>query len=191
MIAWRRVTEDDFPLLGQWLRQPYVARWWNHDSSPEGVARDFGPAARREEPSEDWLALLDGRPFGLVQRCRLADYPEYLDELTPVMTVPDGAVSIDYLIGEPDLVGRGLGTRMIQAMIERTWHDYPDATCVIVPVVAANRASWRALGKAGLQRVAEGDLTPDNPIDDPAHVIYRIDRDDRRTDRGPTDAPRL
>lgn len=176
MLTWRRVTEDDFPLLGHWLRQPHAARWWNHDTSPEGVARDFGPAARREEPSEDWLALLDGRPFGLVQRCRLADYPGYVDELSTVTSVPPGAVTIDYLIGDPDLTGRGLGTRMIRSMIERTWRDYPDATCVLVPVVAANRASWRALEKAGLERVAEGDLEPDNPIDDPAHVIYRTDR---------------
>ncbi|MGP4024075.1 GNAT family N-acetyltransferase [Actinomadura sp. 3N407] len=66
MITWRRVTEDDFALLRRWLRRPHVARWWNHDTSVEGVARGFGPAARGEEPSEDWLALLDGRPFGLV-----------------------------------------------------------------------------------------------------------------------------
>ncbi|TDC75480.1 N-acetyltransferase [Actinomadura sp. 7K507] len=176
MISWQRVTEDDFPLLRRWLEQPYVARWWNHETSPEAVARDFGPTARGEEPSEDWLALLDGRPFGLVQRSRLADYAEDFEALAAVTTVPDGAVSIDYLIGEPDLVGQGLGPRMIQAMIERTWQDYPDAPCVLIPVSAANHASWRALEKAGLARVAEGDLEPDNPIDDRAHVIYRIDR---------------
>lgn len=176
MITWRRMTEDDFPLLRRWLMQPHVARWWNHDTSPEGVARDFGRSARGEEPSEDWLAVLDGRPFGLVQRCRLADYPEYRDELAAVTTVPPGAATIDYLIGDPDLTGRGLGPRMIEAMIDRTWRDYPDATCVLVPVVAANRTSWRALEKAGLTRVAEGDLEPDNPIDDPAHVVYGIDR---------------
>ncbi|TDB97540.1 GNAT family N-acetyltransferase [Actinomadura sp. 7K534] len=184
MITWRRVTEDDFPLLGHWLRQPHVARWWNHETEPEAVARDFGPAARREEPSEDWLALLDGRPFGLVQRCRLADYPAYRDELSAVLTVPPGAATIDYLIGDPELTGRGLGPRMIRAMIERTWDDYPEASCVIVPVVAANGASWRALEKAGLKRVAEGDLEPDNPMDDRAHVVYRIDRDAHRPSPG-------
>ena len=68
VITFRRLTEADFPLLQGWLAQPYVARWWNHDSSAEGVARDFGPVARGEEPSEDLLALLDGEPIGLVQR---------------------------------------------------------------------------------------------------------------------------
>ncbi|MFC5746221.1 GNAT family N-acetyltransferase [Actinomadura rugatobispora] len=176
MITWRRLGEPDFPLLRRWLEQPRVARWWHHETSPEAVARDFGPAVRGEEPSEDFLALLDGRPFGLVQRCRLADYPEYLADLAAITEVPEGALSIDYLIGEPDLIGRGLGPRMIRAFVERTWDDHPGGSSIIVPVVAANRASWRALEKAGLRRIAEGELEPDNPIDDRAHYLHRIDR---------------
>lgn len=73
---WRRVTEADFALLGEWLARPHVHRWWHHETSPEAVARDFGPVARGEEPSQDWLVSLDGRPFGLVQRSRLHDYPD-------------------------------------------------------------------------------------------------------------------
>jgi aminoglycoside 6'-N-acetyltransferase len=37
-------------------------------------------------------------------------------------------------------------------------------------------ASWRALEKAGLKRVAEGPMSPDNPIDDALRYIYRVDR---------------
>lgn len=175
-ITWRPLAESDFPLLRVWLEQPRVARWWNHDTSPEAVRRDFGPAVRGEEPTENLLALLDGRPIGLVQRCCLADYPEYLEELTPVVDVPAGAMSIDYLIGEPDQLGHGVGPRMIASMIARTWLDHPAATCIIVPVVAANRASWRALEKAGLRGIGEGSIKPDNPIDDPRHYVYRIDK---------------
>ncbi|WP_250285789.1 GNAT family N-acetyltransferase [Frankia sp. CiP1_Cm_nod2] len=180
-ITWRQLDESDFVLLRGWLEQPHVARWWNHESTIEAVRRDFGPAARGEEPSEDFLALLDDRPLGLVQRCHLADYPAYRDELAPVVDVPTGAMSLDYLIGEPGRTGRGLGTRMIASMIARTWSDHPAATCVMVPVVAANRASWRALEKAGLRRVGQGPLAPDNPVDDPLHYVYRLDRPLRST----------
>lgn len=176
MFDWRRVSEKDFPLLSRWLAQPHVARWWHHETSLEAVARDFGAAARGEEPSEDLLILLDGRPFGLVQRCRLADYPDYRAELTPLVEVPDGAMTIDYLIGDAAQTGRGLGSRMIREIIEATWRDYPDATAVLVPVPAANRASWRALEKAGLRRVAEGELEPEDPIDGRDHYVYRVDR---------------
>lgn len=177
MIGWRRVTEDDFPLLGTWLEQPHVARWWNHETTPEAVRRDFGPTARGEEPAQDFLALLDDQPFGLVQRCRLIDYSEYLDELRPVIEVPVGAMSLDYLIGDRGQTGRGLGPAMLTSMVARTWSDHPESDCVIVPVVAANRASWRALEKARFRRAAQGHLTPDNPIDDPLHYVYRLDRE--------------
>lgn len=50
------------------------------------------------------------------------------------------------------------------------------APAVLVAVVAANTASWWALEKAGLQRIAAGAMSPDNPVDDPLHYIYRIDR---------------
>ncbi|MEU8250259.1 GNAT family N-acetyltransferase [Nonomuraea sp. NPDC048916] len=176
MITWRRLDERDFPMLRGWLRQPHVARWWNHETSAEAVERDFGPVARGEEPSEDLLALVDGRPLGLVQRSRLADYPDYLAELAAIVDVPEGAVTIDYLIGDPEQAGRGLGTTMIRSVVERTWSELPDATCVLVPVSAANRPSWRALEKAGLRRIGVGDLEPDNPLDDRVHYLYRVDR---------------
>ncbi|WP_190079531.1 GNAT family N-acetyltransferase [Streptomyces longisporoflavus] len=176
MISWRRLAEPDFPLLRQWLEQPHVARWWNHETSPEAVARDFGPAARGEEPSEDLLMLLDGEPFGLVQRSRFADYPEYGDELAGQAEIPRGSVSIDYLIGDPLRVGQGLGTRMIRAIVRATWADDPEATAILVPVHRGNQASWRALEKAGLRRVAEVSLEPDNPVDDRGHYLLRIDR---------------
>ncbi|GAB2862068.1 GNAT family N-acetyltransferase [Actinocorallia aurea] len=175
-ITFRRVAEADFALLGRWLAEPHVARWWNHDTSPEAVARDFGPAVRGAEPSEDFLALVGGRPFGLVQRCRVADYPEDLAPLATLTDVPAGAAMLDYLIGSATDTGRGLGPAMLRAATRRVWHDLPDVPCVITAVVAGNRPSWRCLEKAGYRRVAEGDLEPDNPIDPPLHYVYRIDR---------------
>ncbi|GAB2670333.1 GNAT family N-acetyltransferase [Saccharopolyspora gloriosae] len=176
MISWRTLTEQDFPLLGSWLAQPHVARWWHHESSAAAVARDFGAAARGEEPSDDLLVFLDGRPVGLLQRSRYGDYPEHAAELAPIIEVPAEAVCLDYFIGDPRLIGAGLGTRVIRSIVEATWHDYPEAPSIVVPVSAANRASWRALEKAGLRRVAEGEMTPDNPLDDRDHYVYEAVR---------------
>jgi aminoglycoside 6'-N-acetyltransferase len=175
-LSWRPLVDNDLPLLAQWLAEPQVARWWNHDSSPAGVERDFGPSVRREEPGEDLVVLLDDRPVGLVQRSVIADYPEEMSEFATLVEVPEGAVELDYLIGDPALRGRGLGARMIAAAVADTWEAYPNASAVLVSVVAANVASWRALERAGLARIAEGAMVPDNPVDDPLHYVYRIDR---------------
>ena len=168
--TFRPLTRADFALLARWLAEPLVARWWNHDVTPEALERDFGPAVDGTEPGEVCVASLDGTPFGLIQRYVIADHPEYVEELAPIIAVPPTALSVDYLIGEPDLRGRGLGARMIAAFIA-------DADDVIVPVSAGNTASWRALERAGFARVAEGELEPDNPGEGRAHVIYRRRRD--------------
>jgi len=143
---------------------------------PPGVDRDFGPSVRGEEPAEDLVVLLDGRPIGLLQRSVIADYPEDLVEFATLVEVPDGAVELDYLISDPALRGRGLGARMIAQAVEDTWKAVPTAPAVLVAVVASTTASWRASEKAGLQRITEGAMSPDNPVDDPLHYIYRVDR---------------
>jgi aminoglycoside 6'-N-acetyltransferase len=175
-LSWRPLTAADLPMLAGWLAEPGVARWWHHETSPAAVERDFGPSVRGEEPGEDLVVLADGRPVGLLQRARIADYADDLEEFSALVTVPPGAVEIDYLIAEPADRGRGLGTRLVRHAVARTWTDLPDAAAVLVAVVAGNVASWRALEKAGLERVAEGDMAPDNPVDAPLHYVYRVDR---------------
>ncbi len=170
------MTAADLPLLARWLREPQVARWWNHDASAEAVERDFGASVRGEEPGEDLVVSLDGRPIGLLQRSVIRDYPEDLAEFAAIVDVPDGAVELDYLIRDSALRGRGPGAKMIAAAVENTWSAYPAAPAVLVAVVAANTASWRSLERAGLQRIAEGAMSPDNPTDDALYYVYRVDR---------------
>jgi aminoglycoside 6'-N-acetyltransferase len=176
MISYRNLQPADFPLLSRWLAQPHVARWWNHETSPEAVERDFGPTARGEEPNEDLLVHLDGEPVALVQRSWLRDSPEYLAELAAIAPVPDDALTIDYLIGDPTRTGRGLGTEIIRFVTERTWHEHPAARAIVIAVHVDNRPSWRALEKAGFVRAGTGEMAPDNPIDSRSHHVYRLDR---------------
>ncbi|WP_336033795.1 GNAT family N-acetyltransferase [Geodermatophilus sp. FMUSA9-8] len=175
-VGFRPLTRADLPLLGRWLEEPLMARWWVHETTPEALEADFGPCIDGTDPTEVLLALADGRPFGLVQRYRIADFPEYVDELTPVVAVPPRALSIDYLIGEPGVRGGGAGAAMLRAFVGESWAAYPEADAVLVPVAAGNVASWRALERAGFTRVAEGPLTPDNPVDPPDHVVYLLRR---------------
>ena len=83
---------------------------------------------------------------------------------------------IDYLIGEADCRGRGVGRAMIAAYVDRAWTLHPSIRSLIVPVVAANAASWMALTRAGFTMLGEGNLEPDNPVDEPLHVIMGLDR---------------
>jgi aminoglycoside 6'-N-acetyltransferase len=175
-VRVRPLRREDLPLVGRWLAEPLVARWWDHRTDPESLERDFGAAIDGAEPTEVFLAAHAGTFFGLIQRYRVDAYPEYLEELAPVCAVPADALSIDYLIGEPDFRGRGLGAQLIRDFVADSWSRYPEARCVLVPVAAGNPASWKALEAAGFVRIARGPLPPDNPIDPPDSVIYLLHR---------------
>lgn len=176
VVSFRLLRRADFPLVASWLAEPLVARWWNHEVTADAVERDFGPSVDGDDAADVFVALADGKPFGLIQRFAIADYPEYVAELAPVCVVPPEALSIDYLVGEPALRGRGLGAVMIRALVAQSWAAFPQARDVIVPVSVGNTASWKALERAGFQRYAEGPLEPDNPVDSPDHYVYRLQR---------------
>lgn len=175
-IRFRKLLRSDFPLLAHWLGQAHVARWWNHLTSPEALERDFGDAVDNAGPAGDLIALNGDDPIGLMQISRLSDYPEYRAEFQAIIAVPDTAMTIDYLIGEGSHTGRGLGTAMIRAAVQETWREWPQASAILTAVVVTNSRSWRALERAGFERIAEGDMEPDNPIDTKSHFVYRIDR---------------
>lgn len=175
-VELRPLRREDFPLVSRWLAEPLVARWWHDDSDAAAVEAQFGPSVDGTDPTRVYLGVYEGTPFGLVQVYRFDDEPEYVAELAEVCAVPSGALSVDYLVGEPSARGRGLGVGLIAAGVARGFADHPDAHDVLVPVAAANVASWRALRRAGAEWYAEGELTPDNPVDPRDHVVHRFVR---------------
>lgn len=175
-LHFERLARSHFPLLRRWLAEPHVARWWAHDTSAEAVEADFGPTVDGTDPAEIFVVHEGPRPVALVQWYTFADNPGYVEELAAVLPVPAEGVSMDYFVGEPDALRRGLGAAMLRAALERIWRSYQLAPSVVVPVNAANVASWRVLERAGLRRVAQGRLAPDNSIDGWEHYVYQIDR---------------
>lgn len=163
-------------MLADWLSDPVVHRWWHHDTSLEAIERDFSDVIDGLEPAEDFIASVDGTAIGLFQRCRWDDYPEEYDALSDIVSIPPAAMTIDYLIGPASARGRGWGTQVIGAFVDKLWADAPETTSILVPVAAGNTASWRALERVGFVRVASGDLEPDNPVDPPLHYVSRLDR---------------
>ena len=118
-VQLRPLRREDFPLLSRWLAEPLVARWWHDDTSLDAVEAHYGPSVDGMDPTALYLAEHEGRAFGFVQVYRFDDEPESLAELSAVCPVPPGALSVDYLIGEPAARGRGLGAAMIAAAVAR------------------------------------------------------------------------
>lgn len=158
------------------MRRPEVARWWSDDPLTE--AEDIKSELSGEGASTYRIAELDGRPVGLIFGYRIIDYPEYLEELTDAgVEVPVGAWSIDYLVGEADATGRGIGTAMVRAMCQQVWAADPDVERILVAVHAENQPSWRTLERAGFTRLAGVfEMEPDVAEHERQHLVYVLTR---------------
>ena len=157
-LQFRRVTDDDIDLLHRWLNESGVVRWWEGDDvSRSAVERDYGPAS--SDPTEHWLALDGEHPIGWIQCYGIADELES-EEVAEWLRlgVERSAAGIDYLIGAAAERGRGLGSAMIEAFVEQVVFGlHPGWTRVCASPYRANVGSWRALEKAGFERVGEFD----------------------------------
>jgi aminoglycoside 6'-N-acetyltransferase len=165
-VALRPMTEADLPLVADWLLTPHVAHWWTEDPADE--IADYRRCINGEEPTRALMIFLDGSPVGWCQWYRWADYPEAAE-----YNAGAEDVGMDYAIGEATLVGRGVGTSMIAALLADIRGALPDAP-VLVAVDAHNISSRRVLEKNGFVLAGLRDI-PSEPED--LSALYRLVRD--------------
>jgi aminoglycoside 6'-N-acetyltransferase len=139
------MTTADLALVEGWLRQPHVARWWTEDPQEELVG--YRRCISGEDPTFALVVMVDGRAVGWCQWYRWAAYPEAAQYGAVVRDI-----GIDYAIGEPDHIGRGVGTAMIAALLAEIRDREPGAAA-LVSVDRENAASRRILEKNGFDLV--------------------------------------
>jgi aminoglycoside 6'-N-acetyltransferase len=171
-VSFRRLTDDDLPLLHQWLNEPGVVRWWEGDDvSWDGVLRDYGSA--NEDPGEHWIAMVGDEPVGWIQCYAWADYAD--DEETQAhfaLGVEPSGAGIDYLVGDPARRRTGLGSTMIRSFLDVVVFDqHPGWNQVAAGPYVANEASWRVLQRAGFRVL--GDYSDDEDRECRVMVIDR------------------
>jgi aminoglycoside 6'-N-acetyltransferase len=149
-VTFRRMVDEDLPMLHRWLNEPGVVRWWEDDDvSWDAVVRDYGSACT--DPTEHWIASIGGRDIGWIQCYLAADDPDETAGWS-ALGVHASAAGIDYLIGEPADRGGGVGSAMIRAFVaDVVFGLHPEWSQACAGPYAANLASWRALEKAGFR----------------------------------------
>jgi RimJ/RimL family protein N-acetyltransferase len=157
-VAFRRLVDDDLPLLHAWLNEPGIVSWWEGDDvSWEAVVADYGSA--NPDRVEHWVATVDGEPVGWIQCWATGDEPDEAAQWW-ALGVDRTAAGIDYLIGDPATRGRGVGSAMIRAFVaDIVFGLHPSWTQVGADPHVDNVASWRALEKAGFRFVGVIDGT--------------------------------
>ena len=167
-ITFRLMTRDDYPLLLEWHARPHVERWWTKRTTMDEIEEHYGPTIDRGEPTDHYIALLDGEPLGMVQAYLIADYPDW----AAVTGQGEGVAGLDLFIGDESKTGRGLGTELLRCFVEEIVFARAETIAVAADPDVRNTASVRAFEKSGFRFVKEFV----DPSDGQVHVLVRRDR---------------
>jgi RimJ/RimL family protein N-acetyltransferase len=165
VIRLRPLMEADLPAVSEWLGQPHVRAWWRDPADLEAVESKYLPRIRGDEPTEVFVIECDDRSVGIIQRYRFADYGSWAATISEAGLVFPDAAGIDYMIGEVDCVGRGLGRRVVADFSQRLLDECADVETIVVTPQAGNVASRRVLEESGYEHVWTGSLDSDDPAD--------------------------
>lgn len=136
---FRPITKKDLPLLAKWLAAPHVAKWWG-DNPVEKL--DSIKTHMDSVSVEPLIIELDGKPIGYIQ-----SYDPHMEDDHPYQDQPMGTLGIDPFIGDPALIGKGHGPRLIEAFALMLFEE--GAPRVIIDPDPANVSAIRAFEKAG------------------------------------------
>ena len=167
-ITFRLMTRDDLPLVHEWHQRPHVARWWTARTTFEETEAHYVPTIKGTEPTQHYLALLDGEPLGMIQTYLVSDYPDY----AALIEEGEGTAGLDLFIGDEAQTGRGLGTEMIRRFVEEIVFARPETIACTADPDLENAASVRAFEKAGFRAVREFV----DPEDGQLHALVRRER---------------
>jgi len=170
-VAVRPMGEEDLELIGGWLLQPHLARWWR-DPPDEQLAAIRGRVRGESDCSTRMLIVTEGdRVVGWAQWYWWDDYPQ----AAVAVGARPGEAGIDYAIGDRAAVGRGVGRRLVGTLVRQVRRERPGAGVLVAPE-ATNVASRTVLELNGFHLVEVRPVASE-PTDDPM-AIYRLDADE-------------
>ena len=157
-VTLRRLTVHDLPMLHDWLNRPHIVQWWGAERPTWAQVREqYDPAALAQESVTAYVGLLGEVPFAYAQSYVALGagggwWPEETDP---------GVRGIDQSIADAQLLGKGLGTRLVRALVQRLFTD-PAVTRIQTDPAPDNLRAIRCYEKAGFRRMKVV-ATPDGP----------------------------
>jgi aminoglycoside 6'-N-acetyltransferase-1b/aminoglycoside 6'-N-acetyltransferase-2 len=159
-VTLRLMTEHDLPMLHEWLNRPHIVEWWGGEEerpSLEEVFEHYRPRVLGKEPVIMYVAMQASKPIGFAQSYTALGCGDgwWEDETDP------GVRGIDQSLANPMQLNQGLGTKLVQALVERLFED-PKVTKIQTDPAPSNLPAIRCYEKAGFER-ERLITTPDGP----------------------------
>lgn len=142
-IKFAPISDQDIPLITRWFNTPHVQAFYSLRFWTEEEARN--KLLGRKKSVYPFLIYFDQKPIGYIQYYPLAEHPWPEQEIDEEAS--RNAAGLDLFIGEEEMVGKGLGPRIIRAFLEQEiWPKF--AYCFVDPD-ARNSASLKMFQKCG------------------------------------------
>jgi RimJ/RimL family protein N-acetyltransferase len=148
-ISFKKINDQDIPLLVSWFAQPHVSQWWPTPSEDELIEKFLERI--RSKNTFGYLVRLNDKPIGYIQYY----YIDRANQKTGLWLpeLPQGTVGIDQFIGDAAYVGKGYGTQLIKKFIAYLKILEPQTTTIIVDPDPTNYAAIRCYEKVGFRKI--------------------------------------
>jgi RimJ/RimL family protein N-acetyltransferase len=157
MYQLRVVEDTDLELVQRWLQQPYVAKWLG--DSQEWMQELRG---RNEEYHYIHHFIFEESQSGVA--IGFAQYYDYqqLATVFRASTQPTGTYGIGYAIGNRSYLNKGLGSTIVQLIMDKVLEDQDNVTRIIAdPTTEENKINEKSIAileKNGFQLDQEAGL---------------------------------
>jgi RimJ/RimL family protein N-acetyltransferase len=136
-IILRPIRDDDINIMKEWLYKDYIHKWYKE---PEEWLLEIQKRNGEYSFIHHYIVLSNNIHIGFCQFYSCADVYEEEYKSFP----REGTYSIDYLIGDKEYLGKGIGRLIVKKLIEKI-HAIPGARLIVVQPELENAASCNTL----------------------------------------------
>lgn len=123
-IAFRNLSEHDFPLLLKWLETPHVKSWWDSEVvwTLDKITQKYSSYVNQYKIENGkkrsifaFIIVLDTQPIGYIQYYDACDFLSL-----PANQAFDfhKIAAIDFFLGEESVLGQGLGSVVLKQFVQ-------------------------------------------------------------------------
>ncbi len=145
-------SPEEYSLLLKWLKNPSVQEWYENREGLdlESIQAKYKPRTTGESHVHAAIIEWQKEPVGYIQFYETRQETDY--NLKEPLLQEANTWAIDIFIGEPELHGKGIGSRAVSLMIEYLIQTQKAQKVIIDPDVKNERAI-KAYEKAGFKKL--------------------------------------
>lgn len=144
-IILRKFVDNDIEIFETWLKKDYIKKWYSDEE-------DWINEVTLRDSKFSWIyhfiVKYDKKDIGFCQYYAIANDFTNNNQHYYGNTEIDGTYSIDYLIGEKEYLGKGLGKEIVLKLIEKVF-SLDDAKRIAVSPENDNIKSCNTLKSCG------------------------------------------